>query len=978
LPIVLGHPEYYLRFGLVARLQPIIPPQFPPGPWRGYNVPMQTSDQPHLLAAKFHQPAAPRHGVARPALVARLNAGLAAGRPLALIAAPAGYGKTTLAAEWAAQLGRPSAWLTLDEADDDPLRFCAYFLAALQRVDPTIGAELAPALRGGQLPPQPVLVTTLLNDLTRTLDLAGSRKPTRFAPLACVLDDFHVIQDPAILAILQGLLAYPPTGLHLSLVTREDPVLPLARLRARDQLTEVRAADLRFDEAEAAAFLRDGMGLVLSPADLARLAERTEGWAAGLQLAGLSLQGRDDPAAFVADLSGSHRFILNYLTEEVLTRQPADVQAFLLHTSVLDQLSGELCDAVLGISESANQRINESLFAIRSFADAPFARSQTILEHLEHANIFLTPLDDEGRWYRYHGLFAELLQAQLRRRSPHLVAELHRRAGLWHEAHDMPAEAISHALAAGEYDRVVALLERHGWALLNSGYAHTLEGWLNALPPDRRGHSPRLSLDFGWMRLLRGALDQVGRLLAQAEAALDARDLAGKAALQAECLALQANLLQAQGRAAEALAAAERALALAPPEDVRLIGLVSLAMGGAYRQLPDFDRAAAALQAAIRASRASGDLVTEMLAVAHLTLMAVQFGRLRLAAGVATDALMRLEGSTAALPPIIGAMHGALGLIYCEWNQGDKARAHLQRGIRLSTLSGHTASAIYSHCNLARLLQAEGDLDGASQALAAAAALLVQGAPGWVGPELIGRQVSLALAQGDEAAAEAHLRTGGIAPDDPVTHHTDPLHLAWLRLLTARGDARAAELAQRLIASAEAGGRNGTLLQALILAARRLPNDPRSASTRLEQALALAEPEGALRVFLDEGEAMRLQLAECRSQMANRLRIAPGESAPRLITYTAQLLAAFDEPSAVSAPQSTVANRQAAVLIEPLSERELEVLRLLAAGLKYAEIAERLVISVNTVRFHVKEIYGKLGVNRQAQAVTRARELGLL
>ena len=665
--------------------------------------------------------------------------------------------------------------------------------------------------------------------------------------------------------MLQGLLAHAATGLHLALVTREDPALPLARLRARDQLTEVRGADLRFAGAEVAAFLRDGMGLALAESDLARLAERTEGWAAGLQLAGLSMQGRADPAGLVAALSGSHRFILGYLTEEVLARQPAEIQEFLLQTSILGQFCAELCDAVMtgGRPATGDERTPSS--AIRP--------SSAALTHLERANVFLIPLDDEGRWYRYHHLFAELLQAQLRRRSPDLVAELHRRASRWHEAQEMPAEAINHALAAGEHGRVVALLERHGWALLNAGYTHTLEGWLRALPADLAGSSPRISLDFGWMRLLRGALDQVGPLLAQAEAALDARAPAGAAALRAECLALRANLLQAGGRAAEAIAAAERSLALTAATDHRLIGLASLALGGAYRQTPDFERAVAALQRASQAAQAAGDLVTDMLAVAHLTLMATQYGRLRLAAEAATEALQRLARENAAPPPIIGAVYGALGLIHYEWNDLELAQEQLRRGIRLGTLTGHSASVIYSQCNLARLLQAEGDLAGAAQALEAAGRLLAQGAPGWVRPELIDRQVSLALAKGDLASADARLRESSVAADDPVTHHTDPIHLAWLRLLLARGDARAAGLAQRIIGSAEAGGRHGTLLHALILAARRHADEPRAAAAYLERALALAEPEGYVRVFLDEGEAIAALLGRvgCPPWLAQHL-----------------------------------------------------------------------------------------------------------
>ena len=482
--------------------------------------------------------------------MARLNAGLAAGHPLTLIAAPAGYGKTTLAAQWAAQLDQPVTWLALEEADDDPLRFCTYLVAALQRVHPAIGAELLPALLAGQLPPQAALVADAAQRSRRRaarLNPSGLRRPEGFGdPLVCVLDDFHAIQDPAILAVLQSLLAHRPSGLHLALVTREDPALPLARLRARDQLTEVRAADLRFDKVETAAFLRDGMGLALSEADLARLATRTEGWAAGLQLAGLSLQGRANPAAFVETLSGSHRFILGYLTEEVLARQPAGVQEFLLDTSILARLNGDLCDAVTGLTGSA-----------------------TLLERLLAANLFLVPLDDEGRWYRYHHLFAELLQGKLRRGDGERAAELHRRASQWHAGHAMPVEAIGHALAAGDHGRVVELLEDSGWTLLNQGYARTMGEWLDRLPEEWRGQSPRINLDFAWMHLLRGSLDQAWPRLAQAEAAFAYLDPASAPArgLQVECLALRANLLQAQGQAADAVDIASRALAGVAPDD---------------------------------------------------------------------------------------------------------------------------------------------------------------------------------------------------------------------------------------------------------------------------------------------------------------------------------------------------------------------------------------------------------------------------
>ncbi len=864
-----------------------------------------SAPMPTLLAAKFHRPAAPRHAVPRPALIARLNDGLAAGRPLTLIAAPAGYGKTTLAAQWLAQLARPVAWLALDEADDDPLRFCTYFVAALQRVYPTIGTELLPALLAGQLPPQAVLVTTLLNDLEAALapNPSGLQRPEGFTmPLICVLDDFHAVQDPTILGLLQELLAHPLTGLHLALVTREDPALPLGRLRARAQLTEVRAADLRFDQAETAAFLCGGMGLQLSEADLARLAVRTEGWPAGLQLAGLSLQGRADPAAFVDTLSGSHRFILGYLTEEVLTRQPADVQQFLLDTSILARLSGDLCDAVTGRGDSAD-----------------------LLERLLAANLFIVPLDDEGRWYRYHHLFADLLQHRLRRECAACLPALHRRASLWHEGQDMPAGSIEHALAAGDEARAVALLEKYGWRLLTQGHSRAFMKWVQALPEALRNRSPQLNTGIVWGQILHGDHPQTGPYLAAAQSALEALppDSAEARAIQADLLAVQSFVVLAQGQAPEALALAERARSLAPGADVRLSASTALAYGVACRTTGRFDEASEALQDALHAAQAIEDHVTATIAVAHLALLWYPLGRLRRLAEVAEAAIERAETLARVAPFMIGSVHAVLGQVYYEWNQVERARASLLHGIRLATLAGHPASLIYGQVFLARLCQGEGDLAGAAQHLRAAGDVLAQGGPGWARLDWAGQQAGLLVAQGNLAEAEATLAATGIPAEAPVTYRTDVIHLAWLRWMMAGRHPQALALAGRIVQSAEAGRRNGILIQALVLGAKA-----GGGTDWLERARQLAAPEGYQRILIDEAVAEKTTVAQD--------------------------------------------------LIEPLSERELEVLRLLAEGLTYAEIAARLVVSLNTVRFHVKEIYGKLGVNRQAQAVARARALGLL
>lgn len=882
-----------------------------------------------LLTAKFFRPQPPAHQTPRPHLVQRLNDGLALGRPVTLVSAPAGYGKSSVIAEWASQLNRPLTWLSLEEIDDEPLRFFTYLLAAIQRVDDNVGLELSKSLLAGQLPPTAVILTTLLNDLIKS--------PT---PCLCALDDFHNIQDHTILGILSELAPRASPQFHLVLITREDPAMPLARWRAMNQLTELRANDLRFSEAEADHFFRRMLGKTLAKQDIAHLQQRTEGWIVGLQLAGLSMQGRQNPSEVIATLSGGHRYILSYLTEEVLKLQEPEIQQFLLQTSILSRLTGDLCDAVVGRSGSAN-----------------------LLEALLAANLFIIPLDDDRRWYRYHHLFADLLRNQLQRQHPEWLVELHQRASIWYESHAMPAEAIEHALAAGQSRQVISLLEKYAWGLLNQGLARRIETWIQAIPVDQRAYSPRLSLDFAWMNLLRGNLGAVIPYLQQAETTLGSLNplAAETTALRAEALALAANLAQTQGRFGEAASAAQHALRLVDPQNTRVASLAYLGLGAAQRQAAEYPLAVQSLQEAIRLSQACADPVTGILAASHLTLMSIQLGQLRFAAETASLAIDWLEKSPVAPPPIVGAVHGAIGLIYYEWNLVEKARQHLLRGIQLGVFSGHNASVIYTRVNLARLLQGEGDLAGAAKSLAEAAELFAQGAPGWVGADLIARQASLLLAQGKLLEAEICLRQSGVSIEDEVTPQTEAIHLAWLRLMYAQKQdrPRALALAQRILDSAQAGPRNAAAIQVLLLGALVQAESNRSASLEwLRRAVELAEPEGYIRIFTDEGVPLLTLLQRI-----------PGTP------YTRKLLASATVienklPADVEAPQGQP--------FEPLSERELEVLRLLSQGLKYAEIAANLVVSVNTVRFHVKKIYAKLGVDKQAKAIEQARRLNLL
>ncbi len=909
----------------------------------------------HLLATKLHRPSPPPKRVPRLHLVERLNEGLESGRAVTLVSAPAGFGKTTCAGEWAASLGLPVAWLSLDPTDDEPARFLTYLLAALQEVDQGLGRELESALHSGQLPSAEAISTTLGNDILAL--------PGRFL---LILDDFQVIQDRLILQVFEQLLASPPPPLHLVLLTREDPSLPLARLRANDRMTEIRSGDLRFDGSEAGRFLNEVLGLGLSEADIAVLVDHTEGWVVGLQLAGLSVRGRADPSAFIAGLSGSHRFILSYLAEQVLDRQPEDIRRFLLQTSVLDRLCGDLCDAVTGRGDG-----------------------HLLLERLFNANLFLVPLDDEQRWYRYHHLFADLLRSLSTRRHDD-TAELHRRAARWYALAGLPDEAIRHALAAADYALAVQVIESHAMDMVMQWHVKTVDGWMRALPPEWAAQSPRANLAFACKHVFSGDYAQASPYLERLQARFSGPQAdEADPSLKAGWLALQALLLGGQGAPAQSLDLANRALAIASQDDSDVQSLIYLALAGAYQELDDDARAVEALQTLIRHGRAAGNIAAEMLGVSDLALIAIERGRLHLAFEVASEGIERAQASGSP-PPITTAIYAELGVAHYQWHQLEEARRCFVRAIEVSARSSFSDAAIYYRVVLSRLSQMEGDLEAAAREVQEAANLMRLDAPGAVGDQVVAQQVRIYLARGESAAAEAALEGQGffpwgrftlpvLAPDAKITPATALLYNCALRIALHRAQTRqeeaglepALELADRLIAGALRRHYVPTALETLLLRAQvhAALGDQERALADYAHALQLGEPEGYISIFIEEGAPVGEGLAALLEH--NRLQGAQVEYARSILAA----LAGGDKPAAAPVAAAPPVGHG---LIEPLSPRELEVLCLIAEGCSNKEIAERLVITVSAVKKHTANIYGKLSVSSRTQALARARQLGLL
>jgi LuxR family maltose regulon positive regulatory protein len=879
-----------------------------------------------ILATKLYIPRLRPNVVRRPRLLERLNEGLH--RNLTLISAPAGFGKTTLVSEWVEGIEQPAAWLSLDEGDNDPARFLTYLVAALQTIAAPIGEGVLGVLQSPQPPPTEAILTALLNDITTISD-----------HFVLIFDDYHVIDAKAVDHALTFLLEHLPPHMHLVIATREDPPLPLARLRVGGHLTEVRVTDLRFTHAEAAGFLNQVMGLNLSAEDIAALERRTEGWIAGLQLAAISMQGHEDAASFITSFTGSHHFVMDYLVEEVLGQQPESVQTFLLRTSILDRLCGPLCDAVV--------------------LD-PSASGQATLEYLEHANLFLVPLDNERRWYRYHQLFADLLRQRLQQSTASSpgdeemnVAELHIRASQWYEDHGLEIEAFHHAVAAHDVERAERLMEGKGIPLHFRGAVTAILAWLESLPTTVLNARPSLWVRYGSLLLVNGHTTGVEEKLQAAEAALQGTEADDKTQnLVGQIAAARAVLALTRYQVEPMLAQSRRALEYLHPKNLSSRATAHWTMGFAYLLLGDRAASRRALTEAISLSQAARDIFTTILATIGLGNVQEADNQLSLAAETYRRVL-QLAGHQPL--QMIYEAHLGLARVLYEWNDLEAAEQHGRQSLHLARQYERVIDR-YVLCEvlLARLKLAQGDVAGAAALLAQAGQSARQQNFVYRIPDVAAAQVLTLLRQGNLAAA-AHLAQA----------HELPLSQARVHL--AQGDTSAAlAVLSPLRQQAEAKGWQDERLKVMVLQAVALQahGEQDKAVHLLVDALALAEPGGFIRIFVDEGLPMAQLLSEA-------------EAIGMMPDYTGKLLAVFAAKEQKREDTSSLPP-PAQPLLEPLSRRELEVLHLMAQGLSNQEICERLFLALDTVKGHNRKIFDKLQVQRRTEAVARARELGLL
>lgn len=898
-----------------------------------------------LLQTKLNIPFPRVELVARPRLRDQMNVGLS--HRLTLVSAPAGFGKTTLVADWANELDLPIAWLSLDEGDNELSRFVTYTVAALQQIDPELGQDTLRLLQMSEKPSSEAIITLLINQLD-TLE----------QKILLVLDDYHVINNLDVHQAVSLLIEQLPSYLHLIILSRTDPPFPLARLRVRQQMTEIRDKELRFTEAEATAFFNKSMSLELPPDDVAALEARTEGWIAGLQLAALSLRGHKDKHQFVKNFAGSHRQVIDYLSEDVLKLQDERVQNFLLNTSILERLSGPLCDAVTSRNDS-----------------------QKMLEELEQANLFIIPLDDERIWYRYHHLFADFLRIQLRHHQPEQSNELHQRAAGWYENNDLISEAVEHALSAKDFERASRLIEIAAETILwVQGQWTTLLRWLEALPNETIYAHPSLALFHAWALFITGQWNAVIPILPDVKKAISTvEQSAVQENMLGEVATVEACVIYETGNMDRCIELAHKAQALLAKNNLMTRGAANYVLGLAYFGNNNFEAAHQAYQDAVVESRQADNPIITLVATGSLVQLALKQGRLRQADELYRQAIqLGKQESGVVLGPVgVACVH--MGEVMREWNQLESAEQILLEGIELCRQQQSMPEIVLEGTlTLARVQQASGDVHGAAEALSQAEDQLTQfhARSGDVKVIIFYVEISrvrLWLVQGNLAPALQWSIKHGLV-DASESEAASPEHVILLaRIYLAQDKLEASlRLLDQLPKKPMTENVSSVVIEILILRALALyrMDDIREALAALAQALSLAEPEGYIRLFVDEGDSMRQLLQQTATQHADS-------------EYVFQLLSAFPTiedraDKSTTQPHIDIEVDETNSRAKLLNGREREVLRFMAAGLSNPEIARELHLSINTIKWYTSLIYRKLGVKKRAEAVNQAHDLGIL
>jgi LuxR family maltose regulon positive regulatory protein len=912
-----------------------------------------------LLRTKLSVPPLRASLVPRPHLIERLDQGLKLGHKLTLVSAPAGFGKTTLVCEWASNLNLRSdrakesqianqiAWLSLDEGDDDPTRFLTYFITALKQVEgiePILGDVALSMLRSPQPPPTNVILTSLINEVAEISDR-----------IILVLDDYHSIEASPVDDALTFLLEHLPPQIHLVIATRDDPNLQISRLRGRDQLTELRAADLRFSASETAEFLNQVMGLDLSADDISALETRTEGWVSGLQLAAISMQGRKDVSSFIRSFTGSHRLVLDYLIEEVLNRQTQNIQTFLLRTSILNRLTGSLCGALTG-----------------------WENSQETLEMLDRANLFIIPLDDERRWYRYHHLFADLLRQRLSRKFGDDVLGLHAKASAWYENNGQLSEAVRHAVNAGEFERAAQLVEQHTVAIFTRGNLHALLRWIKALPDKVLRSRPWLCVYHAWGLAFVGQLSEVDEFLeitesiVQSETQPEWRGIqipSGNHEILGNIAAIRAYIAVMDGDFPNVIEQAQRAEMLLTPSSMWAGSVCQWAMGYAHYSQGDLDQAAEYFAEVIRYGRIIENIWTITTGMTDLASTYREQGQLNRCVSLCREALQLVNEYRGQRFGYVGRLESRLADVLCEQNILPEAIHYANSGVEKAHNWKNPNHYVFAYQVKAKVLHAQGDIQGAKTAIKEADRMW-RAAP--ISKSLSDSQeksqILLWISDGDLPSATRWM----VEFQDEIQKKGGALEnvlrlISITRVMIAQGQLDEAWVhLEKLEKLSKRTKRFNSHIEVLILSALVLDskNEKEIALDYLHKSLTMAAKEGYVRIFVNEGPPMARLLHEALSRG-----ISPD--------YVRQLLGAFpiDEPEQATSTKSKVDQSE---LIEPLSEREIEVLELIAEGLTNQEISSRLYITLNTVKTHTRQFYAKLGVHTRTQAVARGRALGLI